>query len=150
MGRVAYSRPALAAGLLLVVLVVGVVVAAGGSGGGGAGKPAHARLKLERAMQPQSGYEEVLVSLPNQRLNNLGTNRGAKSVLLRCFDEQGRVTIRQRWPWPLLVEYGYPPHIHQPAVAKVLDRLRSCRLTGEGVDFVGRVSGPLPRFKPVR
>ena len=132
-------------------LMLALALAACGSGGGGtSGKPAHVNLTLERAVQPEAGYEEVIVSLPNQRLNNLGTTGGAKSVLLRCFAKNGRMTIHQRHPWPLVVEPGYPPHIHQPALAKVLDTLGRCRLTGPGVDFAGRVAGRLPPIKPVQ
>ncbi|MGH3992833.1 MAG: hypothetical protein ACRDSN_10275, partial [Pseudonocardiaceae bacterium] len=69
---------------------------------------------------------------------------------LRCVDRSGRVTIRQRHKWPLVEETGYAPHIHQPAVPEVLDGLRSCRITGPGVAFAGRVAGRLPAFQPVR
>jgi len=144
---------------MLAALVVGVILAAGGSGGGGSGgkpergsggKPVRAKLILERGVQPESGYEEVIVSLPSQRLNNPGTTGGATSVLLRCFDKHDRMTIHQRHHWPLVEERGYPPHIHQPAVAKVLNGLGSCRLTGPGIDFAGRVAGRLPPIKPVQ
>jgi hypothetical protein len=33
------------------------------------------------------------------------------------------------------------PHLHQPALAAVLADVRSCRLTGPGIDFAGHVRG---------
>ncbi len=45
----------------------------------------------------------------------------------------------------LLEEPGFPPHIHQPAPPEVLNSVRSCRLTGTGIDFTDAVSGRPPR-----
>jgi hypothetical protein len=47
------------------------------------------------------------------------------------------VAIRQRHDWPLVEEAGYPPRIHQPERVQVLDRVRACRLVGNGLDFSG-------------
>ena len=69
-------------------------------------------------------------------------------MLLTCADDRGRVTIRRPQPWPLQIEPRYPPHAHQPAKQEVLDSLRRCRLTAEGIDFEGRVSGRLPTLEP--
>ena len=110
--------------------------------------PAHkaqVKLKLERAQT--TGYEELLVSLPDERMNTLGTNANAPTVLLTCRDRRGRQTVRSEHPWPLIVEEGYPPHIHQPALTKVLDTVRSCRLEGRGIDFSGSIKGRLPRLE---
>jgi hypothetical protein len=110
--------------------------------------PAHkakVKLKLERAQT--TGYEELLVSLPDERMNTLKANANAPTVLLTCRDRRGRQTVRSEHPWPLIVEEGYPPHIHQPALTKVLDTVRSCRLEGRGIDFSGRVEGRLPRLR---
>lgn len=150
MPAVSNPRILVATGVVLAALIA-VVVAAGGSGDGEtAGKPVRAKLTLERAVQPEAGNVELVVSLPDRRLNSPDTTGGATSVLLRCADRNGRVTIRQRHKWPLVEETGYPPHIHQPAVPEVLDGLRSCRITGPGVAFAGRVAGRLPTLRPVQ
>ena len=59
-------------------------------------------------------------------------------------DAGGAAAIDRTVDWPLLEEEGYPPHIHQPADARLLERIRSCRLSGPGIDFDGRVVGRLP------
>jgi len=127
---------------LAAIVVVGIVFM-GGSDEPEAAKPpaAPARtvrgpITLERVVL-RPGAEELVVSLPDEQLNTAQTTGGATSVLLRCVDEAGSEAIRQRHPWPLEVEYGYPPHVHQPAKAGVLAELRSCRLTGPGIDFTG-------------
>lgn len=134
--------------VLVVALAVGavVIIVAGGSEGGG-DKPVRtvrAQLTLERSVRPDTGQAELLVSLPEERLNTLETTGGETSVLLRCFDRPGAETIRQQTEWPLLEEVGFPPHIHQPVRPQVLDRVRGCRLTGSGIDFAGRVAGRAP------
>jgi hypothetical protein len=106
---------------------------------------AHVKLKLERAEGP--GYEELLVSLPDERMNTPETNANAPTAVLTCVDRTGRQTVRGEHPWPLVVEEGYPPHIHQPALAKVLNTVRRCRLRGRGIDFAGSVKGRLPRLR---
>ena len=146
MAAVSSPRAFLAGGVLVVTLLVAVAVtvfASGGSEGGAArtAGPARATLKLERAVLPDTGRPELLVSLPDERLNTLSTTGGKTSVLLRCVDRGGAVTVRQRHPWPLLEEVGYPPHVHQPALPKVLDALGRCRMVGSRVDFAGRVPG---------
>ena len=93
-----------------------------------------ATLTLERAQHP-AGYEELIVSLPDDRLNTPQTTGGETSVLLTCADDRGRVTIRRPQPWPLPLEPGFPPHAHQPAKQEVLDSLRRCSLTAKGMDF---------------
>ena len=127
------------------VVLLSALVA--GSCGGGTDSPSgdtdrpdravRAELTLERAGPPTTAQPELLVSLPDARLNNLRTSGGETSVLLRCVDKAGRVTIRQNHEWPLLEELGFAPHVHQPATPEVLDSLRSCRLTGNGIDFAG-------------
>jgi len=107
-------------------------------------RKARAGLTLERADGP--GYEELLVSLPDERMNTAETNAGATMVLLTCDDRSGRQTLLQEHAWPLVVEEGFPPHVHRPARPNVLDTLRSCRLEGRGIDFSGRVEGRLPRL----
>ena len=150
------ARVWLAAAVLAGAPVVAVVVlAAGGSGGGGPSgggaqertATVHGRLTLEQAIAPDTGGRELLVSLQDRRLNTLDTTGGATSVLLRCVDKSGEQTVRQEWTWPLIEEPSYPPHIHQPALPKVLRSLRSCRLTGDGIDFVGLPRGRLPRAR---
>jgi len=151
MREVANPRILLAGGVLPVALTVVAVVANAGTGGDkGTDEPVRAKLTLERAAQPEAGYDEAVVSVPNQRLNSLDTTGGATSVLLRCLDRDGRVTVHQRHKWPLVEEDGYPPHIHQPAAEKVLDSLRRCRLTGSGIDFSGSTAGALPPIRPVQ
>ena len=143
---------------ILVAVAVGVaavaglvIVLAGGSDGDDNGADAPVRtqratLTLERAEHP-AGYEELIVSLPDERLNTPETTGGKTSVLLTCADDRGRVTIRQPQPWPLQIEAGFPPHAHQPAKPEVLDSLRRCSLTGQGIDFEGSVSGRLPMLE---
>ena len=128
---------------VVAVVVVAIVLATGGSDEPEAAKPPAAPVRtvrgpitLERVVL-RPGAEELVVSLPDEQLNTPQTTGGATSVLLRCVDEAGSEAIRQRHPWPLEVEYGYPPHVHQPAKARVLAELRSCRLTGPGIDFAG-------------
>ncbi len=102
-------------------------------------------LTLERFVLPTTGQpEELVVSLPEQRLNVPATTGGATQVLLRCVDRSGAETLRQTVAWPLLEEPGFPPHIHQAIRPDVLDGVRGCRLTGPGIDFRGRVSGRVP------
>lgn len=108
-------------------------------------RAARSQLTLERFVLPTTGQPELLISLPDQRLNTLETTGGATSVLLRCVDGAGAVKIRQQTEWPLLEEEGYPlPHIHQPLQPDVLNAVRSCRLTGTGIDFAGRTPGRVP------
>ena len=149
MPRMKGPRPLIAAAVALVVIVVAViVVAAGGSDDGGDEPPrtVRSRLTLEQFVQPDTGAPELLITLPDKRLNSLDTTGGEKSVLLRCVDARGREAIRTKTMWPLLEEYGYPlPHIHQLARQRVIDGIRTCRLTGTGIDFTGRVSGRPPR-----
>ncbi len=139
----------LTAAVLVVAVLAGAAVLALGGSGDGDDEPrrtVRARLTLERFMQPETGRAELLVSLPEKRLNQPDTTGGATSVLLRCVDQTGAVRVRRPTAWPLLEELGYPlPHIHQPASRKVLDSIRACRLTGSGIDFAGRVPGRLPR-----
>ena len=66
--------------------------------------------------------------------------------MLTCVDRGGKQTVRAEHPWPLVVEEGFPPHTHQPALPKVLDTVRRCRLQGRGIDFSGSVKGRLPRL----
>ena len=128
-----------------------VIVLAGGSDGDDRPeaplRTQRAELTLERAEHP-AGYEELIVSLRDERLNTPATAGGATSVLLTCVDDRGRVTIRERQPWPLQIEPGYPPHAHQPVKPEILDSLRRCRLTARGIEFEGRVSGRLPVLEP--
>ena len=136
--------------LVAAVVVVVVVVVAGGSEGGGGEKPVRtvrAQLTLERFARPDLGGVELLVSLPDERLNTPETTGGETSVLLRCVDRSGAEAIRQQTEWPLLEEVGFPPHIHQPVRPQVLNRVRSCRLTGRGIDFAGRVEGRVPKAR---
>jgi hypothetical protein len=151
-------RIALAAGTLGAIVVAAIVVVAlggsggsGGSDGGGSGErpnaptaPLHV-VKADLSLQwvrPDPGYDELVVSLTVPRLNSLQTTGGARKVLLRCFDGHGIRSVRQQHPWPLPPEAGYPlPHLHQPALAAVLADVRSCRLTGPGIDFAGHVRG---------
>jgi hypothetical protein len=153
-------RIALAAGTLAAILVVAAValVALGGGSGsdgdraGSAARPVtpspplhvvKADLDLQW-LRPEPDYNELIVSLTIPRLNTLQTTGGARAVLLQCFDGHGTRSVRQQHPWPLPPEAGYPlPHLHQPALAAVLAKLRSCRLTGPGIDFAGKVRGRL-------
>jgi hypothetical protein len=105
---------------------------------------ARVELKLERAEGP--GYEELLVSLPDERMNTPETNANAPTAQLTCVDRSGKQTVRAEHPWPLVVEEGFPPHIHQPALPKVLNSVRRCRLEGRGIDFSGSVKNRLPRL----
>lgn len=132
------------------VAALAIVLAGGSDGGEGPQAPVRtqrATLVLERAEHP-AGHEELIVSLRDERLNTPATAGGASSVLLTCVDDRGRVTIRERQPWPLQIEPGYPPHAHQPAEREILDSLRRCRLLARGIEFEGRVSGRLPVLQP--
>jgi hypothetical protein len=130
----------LAAAVVLTAALAAVAVAAAGGFDGGTDGPLRAQLIIERSVLPTTGQPELLVSLPDQRLNSLETTGGETGVLLGCADEAGAVTIRQQHEWPLLEEEGFPPHVHQPAAAQQLDSVRSCRLTGNGIDFAGHLS----------
>jgi hypothetical protein len=105
---------------------------------------ARVELKLERA--EGAGYEELLVSLPDERMNTPETNANAPTAQLTCVDRGGKQTVRAEHPWPLVVEEGFPPHIHQPALPKVLNTVRRCRREGRGIDFSGSVKNRLPRL----
>ncbi len=145
--------------LAVLGLVAGVAFMAGGSqddtdptvGAGGPPPPAkpvrtvRSELTLERFVLPTTGQpEELVVSLPEQRLNVLETTGGETEVLLRCVDKGGTEKLRQMVAWPLLEETGLPPHTHQAIRPDVLDAVRGCRLTGPGIDFEGRVPGRVP------
>lgn len=145
---------------LRVLFAGGVVltsVAAGGglalSLGGGSGSDddrdrplpvVRAKLTLERLGPPDSAAPELLVSLSVPRLNTAEVTGGARTVTLRCFDAEGKIAITRPADWPLLEEPGFPPHIHQPGIPRLLSSVRVCRLTGPGIDFEGRVPGPAP------
>ena len=150
MRRMPNARILVAAAVGVAAVAGLVIVLAGGSDGDDAAEAPlptqRATLTLERAEHP-AGYEELIVSLPDERLNTPETTGGETSVLLTCTDDRGRVTIRQRQPWPLQIEAGFAPHAHQPAKPEVLDSLRRCTLTGKGIDFEGRVSGRLPMLE---
>ena len=148
-----------AAVLAVVGVLVVVVLTAGGSDDGadpplrtGTPRPlaepartVRSELTLERFVVPTTGQpEELVVSLPEERLNVPATTGGATQVLLRCVDRSGAEKLRQTVAWPLLEEPGYPPHIHQAIRPDVLVGVRGCRLTGPGIDFRGRVSGRVP------
>lgn len=137
-----------AAVAVAAIVAVAAAILVGGGSGDGAGEPSRtvrSQLTLERSVLPTTGRpEELVVSLPDQRLNVPETTRGATSVLLRCVDGAGAERLRERTAWPLLEEPGYPPHIHQPIRPDVLDAVRGCRLTGPGIDFAGRVPGRVP------
>ena len=143
-----HPRALLAAATLAAAAVVLVVLLVAGGSGDDAEKPrpaARARLTLEEFRTPDTGQLELLISLQETRLNDPDLTGGEDSVLLRCFDEGGAVTIRTRTDWPLLEEVGYPlPHIHHPVAPAVLKDVRRCRLTGPGIDFEGRVQGAPP------
>ena len=128
---------------------VALAVATGGSddeepGGATAARVVRAQLALERFRRPDTGEFELLVSLTQPRLNTLDVTGGAQAVLLRCVDLAGAEAVAQQIQWPLLEEAGYPPHAHQPLDRRVVGRIRSCRMTGPGIDFRGRVPGPPP------
>jgi len=155
--RVLIAVAALAVSGVLAVVIFVVGGSDGATGGTdnegttGAERPAEAlpavrsELTLERAIVPTTGQpEELVVSLPAQRLNALETTGGATRVLLRCVEASGAETLREAVAWPLLEEAGFPPHIHQPIRPDVLDGVRGCRLTGPGIDFEGRVPGRVP------
>lgn len=102
-------------------------------------------LTLERSRLMTTGMpEELVVSLPEQRLNVLKTAGGETVVLLRCANQSEVETLRQMVQWPLLEESGFPPYIHHLIRPDVLRGVRVCRLTGPGIDFEGRVSGRVP------
>ncbi len=143
-----------------VLFAAGVVLAAGGAGvlalslgdGSGGGdddvdrppRVVRAQLTLERFMAPGAALPELLVSLSVPRLNTTDVTGGARTVTLRCLDASGAIALTRPAEWPLLEEAGFPPHIHQPANRRLLDSIRTCRLTGPGIDFDGRVTGAAP------
>lgn len=148
-------RVLLGAGIFLAALVVGIVVLVTGgskddSGDGGNQRPVRAQLTLERAVDPEAGSPELIVSLREQRLNTLDTTDGEASVLLRCVNKRGGETVRQMHDWPLEEEVGFSPHVHQPIRSEVLDDLRSCRMTGKTIYFTARVKGRIPPFSEQR
>ncbi|MDQ3659952.1 MAG: hypothetical protein M3454_02605 [Actinomycetota bacterium] len=131
--------------LVILVAAVGIGVFAIADRGEDSDAPVRARLTLERSVLPTTGQPELLVSLPDERLNTLETTGGETSVLLQCVDDAGEVAVRRRHDWPLVEEAGFPPHIHQVARGRLLDRVRTCRLVGEGLDFSSkRITQPLP------
>lgn len=145
MSAVGNPRLLLAAGTLIAVVVLGVVLLSGAGGGAadedaGAVRATRASLTLERAARPDTGAQELVVSLPEAQLNTLETTGGESSVLLRCLDSGGEVVLRRQVDWPLLEEPAFAPHTHEAAGPQVLDSIRRCRLTGPGIDFDGAVS----------
>ena len=143
-----HPRALLAAATLAVAAAVLAVLLVSGGSGDDPEKPraaARARQTLEEFRTPDTGQLELLISLQETRLNDPELTDGKDSVLLRCFDQGGAVTIRTRTDWPLLEEPGYPlPHIHHPVARAVLKNVRRCRLTGPGIDFDGRVQAAPP------
>lgn len=142
-------RVLIAGGVLLVAVFIAIVaLPSGGGSEAGSDKPrraVQATLTLEQFKRPDTGMTELLISLPETRLNTPVTTGGATSVLLRCFDDNGAMVIRLPTAWPLLEEPGYPfPHIHHSAGQRLLNSLRRCRMTGGGINFEGRVPGSLP------
>lgn len=139
-------RLLIAAGVALAALAVVVVVlslAGGESANDDGDRPlrvVRATLTLERVRAFGSMPPELLVSLPSERLNTPEATGGARVVTLRCLDAGGAVTLSGPADWPLLTEPGFPPHIHQPVKARLLDRISVCSLTGPGIDFEGRVT----------
>lgn len=141
-----------------VLFAAGVVLAAGGAGvlalslGGVSGddevdrppRVVRAQLTLERFVVPDATDPELLVSLSVPRLNTTDVTGGARTVTLRCLDASGATALTRPADWPLLEEAGFPPHIHQPANRRLLDSIRTCRLTGPGIVFEGRLPDPEP------
>jgi hypothetical protein len=144
-------RVLLAAALLLGLLVAGVVLLTSG----GDTRPAHnaplpvvrSSLTLQQRDTPDSG-PELLISLPEARLNSRKTTGGDTSVALTCFSAGGARAFRVPQPWPMMEEFGYPlPHLHVPVGPQLLETIRRCRLTGPGIDLEGQVPGRLPRAR---
>lgn len=140
-----------------VLFVAGAVAVAGcGSdddGNDGGGKPAEAptvrsTLTLERFPSPSPKVQDLVVSLTDARLNTPQTARGKTSVLLTCLAAGGDEAVRRQVPWPLVVEAGFLPHVHELLRPGELDRIRSCRLTAAGLELSGRVTGKLPLTGP--
>ena len=158
MARVKNPRVLLAAGIVVVAAVLAVLLLPGGGGDSeraGDGSPARtapapllrvvcATLTLEQAKRADTGKPELLVSLPDARLNTLALTGGESHVSPTCLDRGGEPAVLARVAWPLVEEPGYRPHIHEPAGQELLDRIESCRLEGPGMDFEGRVRGRLP------
>jgi hypothetical protein len=158
MAGVKNPRVLLAAGIVVAAALLAVLFLPGGDGDTkreGDGSPTRtgsppaltivrAKPTLEQAKQADTGQPELLVSLPDPRLNTLALTGGESHVSLTCLDRGGEPAVLARVAWPLVEEPGYPPHIHQPAGQELLDRIESCRLEGPGMDFEGRVSGRLP------
>jgi hypothetical protein len=149
MSRLKSPRTLFAAAVVVVAALVGIAVLPRlGSDGGSASEPrrtVRSGLTLESFRRPDTGKRELLVSLAVPRLNRPDLLGGAPPLVwLRCFDGSGAQVSRLPVDWPLLEEEGYAPHIHQPADARLLASVRTCRLTGPGVVFEGRVSGRLP------
>lgn len=144
------SRPrnprALFAACIVVVAVVAAIVLLPRDADDSAATPdvplrvVRAQLALEAFVRPDTGERELLVSLAVPQLNRLDVTGGARLVSLLCTDRSGATPVRRPVDWPLLEEPGFAPHIHQPASRRLLDSIRSCRLTGPGIDFEGRVS----------
>src|SRR5215210_305277 len=134
-----------AAVLLVAAAIAGVVLSFAGDSGTDRDTPpravettpprtAQAKLTLEQFKRPDTGRAELLISLPEARLNVPATTGGETTVLLRCFDTRGAGAMSLPTQWPLLEEFGYPlPHIHQPANRQLLNSIRRCRLTGPGI-----------------
>lgn len=146
--RARNPRLLLAAGVAAAVLLGVVLLIVAGSGSddetGAAKRVTRATLTLERAIRPDNGRQELLVSLPGPQLNTPDINHGSTVVGLRCVDASGADVIRRQVDWPLIEEPGFPPHIHHPATPRTLERIRRCTLTGTGIAFTAATSGALP------
>ena len=120
---------------LLAVLGGGVAALALAGGDGESG----GRLIVERSFVPGTKQPELLVSV--ERSDNVAdTAKNGQSVGLVCRDGKGRSVLTARVDWPFIEEPGYPrPHQHQPASAKDLERIATCRLTGTTEPFAGRM-----------
>ena len=68
------------------------------------------------------------------------TAENGRTVGLECVTTAKRMVINARVEWPFIEEPGYPlPHTHQPATAKELASIETCRVTGVNRRLVGRM-----------
>jgi hypothetical protein len=130
----AASRTPLVALVVLIAISVPVVALLVSRDGGAARERPAPGLRLEGAPG------ELILYVPDVRLNKTATADGARQVTLQCLDRDGVVTFSAPQAWPFLdTDAGtLDPHIHVSMPPEALDSIARCRLEGTDPLLEGR------------
>jgi hypothetical protein len=120
------ARTRLTVAIVLVIVAVPIAVLVLG-GGGDEPEEQAAGLRIERS----PSAPELIVSV-DPELNVPGSAGGARTVMLRCLDADGRLVHAHEEAWPLGGSDGFAtgPHAHVPLDPAGMDEVASCRLVG--------------------